>query len=182
MPSQKGLWSSYALAGACTLTTAVGVLATQAVRLELQTTKEERDHANETNKYLEARAEEYEEDEKALKLALEEPFDVELVKQWASEDKPQKTRMDHFVDWDALSDEEKRKEMDLQAKASHIERVLQNLRVKWPKPNGRMIRALNLIACMQDDTSVSLSHVHEEQIRVHTNKLHHPPEEVAAPK
>ena len=168
MPSQKGLWSSYALAGACTLTTAVGVLAARqlppAPREDSQAVRKE---AYQTMDRLETKVDLYHEKIRALKLALKQPFDDAPVAQWVGQGEPPVTRKDYMVPWETLSTEERIQEAGLQAKASHIERVLQNLRARWSDPSERMKQAIELVVEIQEEISGSLAQVHADQDRAH---------------
>ena len=129
---------------------------------------------------LETKVDLYHEKIRALKLALKQPFDDAPVAQWVGQGEPPVTRKDYMVPWETLSTEERIQEAGLQAKASHIERVLQNLR-KWPDPGERMKQAIELVVEIQEEISASLADVHAEQIHTHRQQ-HPPPEAVAAPK
>ena len=180
MPSQKGLWSSYALAGACTLTTAVGVLAarqlppapqedSRAVREELQKTKEERENALRNIHKAVTSRKESEKVIEALQMALKEPMDAPLEK------RPEGGEAE-MVPWDSLSPKEQEREAYWQQKASHLERVLDNLRQKWPQtmdPTKKL--AIQLIEEMRRSAAGHLEWIHADQIRVRTNNQHPPP-------
>ena len=168
MTSHIGLWSSYALAGACTLSTAVGVLAARQLPPAPQEDSQAvRKEAYQTMNRLETKVDLYHEKIRALKLALKQPFDDAPVSQWVGQDEPPVTRKDYMVPWKTLFTEERLQEAGLQAQASHIERVLQNLRKQWPDPSERMKQAIELVVEIQEEISASLADVHADQDSAH---------------
>ena len=131
----------------------------QAVREELQKTEEERDVAlrkihkavtsrNESEKVIEA-----------LQMALKEPIDAPLEKRRVGDEA-------EMVPWDSLSPEEQERETSCQQKASHLQRVLDNLRQKWPQtmdPTKKL--AIELIEEMRRSAVEFLGWIHADQIR-----------------